>query len=87
MGGATPEDTGLASGLINTTYQVGSALGLAVMVSLSASQSVLGTDPVVALLAGYHMAFWGAAISAVIAALVALVWLKGRPLMVDMPLG
>jgi EmrB/QacA subfamily drug resistance transporter len=87
MGGATPEDTGLASGLINTTYQVGSALGLAVMVSLSASQSDLGTDPVVALLAGYHMAFWGAAISAVIAALVALVWLKGRPLMVDMPLG
>lgn len=29
MGGAAPEDTGLASGLINTTYQVGSALGLA----------------------------------------------------------
>jgi hypothetical protein len=27
MGGAAPQDMGLASGLINTTYQVGSALG------------------------------------------------------------
>ena len=32
--GARPEDAGLASGLVNTTYQVGSAIGLAAMVRI-----------------------------------------------------
>ncbi|MBZ0237131.1 MAG: MFS transporter [Deltaproteobacteria bacterium] len=46
--GARAEDGGLASGLVNTTYQVGSAIGLAAMVAVSAS-------------GGYHAAFLGAA--------------------------
>jgi hypothetical protein len=33
--GAHPEDGGLASGLVNTTYQVGSAIGLAAMVAIA----------------------------------------------------
>ena len=70
MSGATEEDAGLSSGLINTTAQVGAALGLAVLATLSASrtQTLLadGTAPALALTDGYHLAFWiGAALVAV----------------------
>lgn len=83
MGGAAPQDTGLASGLINTTYQVGSALGLAVMVSLATSA---GGEPE-ATLAGYQTAFLGAAVVAAVAALAALVLVRGQTVASDIPLG
>ena len=61
MSGATPEDAGLASGLINTTAQVGGALGLAVLATLSAARSGAlisnGEPTVAALTSGYHLAF------------------------------
>ncbi len=70
MTGARSEDAGLASGLINTIAQVGGALGLAVLATLSASRShellTHGHATNVALTGGYHLAF------VIAAALVAL---------------
>jgi MFS family permease len=70
MSGATQEDAGLASGLINTTAQVGGALGLAVLATLSSSHA--GAHPTPATLAGgYHVAFWVAAALSVVAIVAA----------------
>ncbi|WP_228919036.1 MFS transporter [Streptomyces sp. DH20] len=65
MSGAPQEQAGLASGIVNTTYQVGSALGLAALTAVATSQGAgrLGNLP--ALTDGFSAAFvWAAAIAA-----------------------
>jgi EmrB/QacA subfamily drug resistance transporter len=79
MAGVEPQDAGLASGLVNTTAQVGGAVGLAVLATLSATRSDTLTDqgkPLAeALTGGYQLAFavgLGLALAALVVALVVI---------------
>jgi EmrB/QacA subfamily drug resistance transporter len=82
MSGATPEDSGLVSGLLNTTQQVGGALGLSILASLAAGRTATelggGTQEATALAAGYHLAWLVAAGFVTFALVVAVVVLPRR---------
>jgi MFS family permease len=73
-----PAEGGLASGIVNTSYQVGSALGLAAMTAVAAANgSRRLTDPT-ALTHGFSTAFLGAALLALLGALTSLLTLRTR---------
>jgi predicted MFS family arabinose efflux permease len=78
MSGAKPEDAGLASGIVNTTYQVGSALGLAAMTAVATSNGAGEIGNPAALVDGFSAAFVGAGAIAVVGAAVAFAFIR-RP--------
>jgi MFS family permease len=82
MGDVAPNEAGLASGLINTTQQVGAALGLAILATLSASRTegLLddGEPTASALTSGYHLSFIIGAGLVVVAIVVSLTVLRPR---------
>ncbi|MFG1753020.1 MFS transporter [Streptosporangium sandarakinum] len=82
MSGAREDDAGLASGLFNTTQQIGMALGVAVLSTLAASRTEQllgeGESRAAALTGGYHLAFATSAGLLAAAVLVALTVLR-RP--------
>ncbi len=78
MSEVAPEESGLASGIVNTAFMMGGALGLAVLASLAASRTsslVSSKGPLAALNGGYHAAFLLGALFAAGAAAVGAVFL------------
>ncbi len=78
MSGATPEDSGLASGLVNTTQQVGGSIGLAVLATVAANTTGGATDAA-SLVDGYSAAFTVASALVFVALVLGAVVLRRGP--------
>jgi EmrB/QacA subfamily drug resistance transporter len=82
MSDVEPSEAGLASGVVNTSFMMGGALGLAVLASVAASRTetlaASGEGPLAALTGGYHTAFILGAIFAAAAAAIGAAFLRTR---------
>jgi len=80
MSDVEPSDSGLASGIVNTAFMMGGALGLAVLAAVAAHQTeslgVAGDGRLEALAGGYHVAFVVGALFAVAAAMIGAVFFR-----------
>jgi EmrB/QacA subfamily drug resistance transporter len=80
MSDVDQSEAGLASGVVNTSFMMGGALGLAILASLAASRTesltASGDGPLVALTGGYHLAFLVGAVFAFAAAAIGAALLR-----------
>lgn len=83
MSDVDPADSGIASGVVNTSFMMGGALGLAVLASLAAARTqqltAAGADALVALNGGYQAAFLVGAAFAGVAGVLGATLLQARP--------
>jgi MFS family permease len=74
MSDVEPTEAGLASGVVNTAFMMGGALGLAVLASVASSRTGTlvssGDDQLSALTGGYHLAFLVGALFAIVGAAI-----------------
>jgi EmrB/QacA subfamily drug resistance transporter len=82
MSDVAPTESGLASGLVNTSFMMGGALGLAILASLAAAHTdsllVSGVGSAAALTGGYHIAFGCGAVFAALSSLLGAAFLRTR---------
>lgn len=82
MSDVEPSQSGLASGVVNTAFMMGGALGLAVLASLAAARTAAlagaGAAPVAALAGGYRVTFLAGAVIAAVAAALAAALVRSR---------
>jgi EmrB/QacA subfamily drug resistance transporter len=80
MGDVEPQDSGLASGVVNTAFMMGGALGLAVLAAIATSRTdnltASGGAAADALVGGYHAAFMVGAVFAAVAGVIATTFLR-----------
>ena len=87
MSDVAPEDSGLASGVVNTAFMMGGALGLAVLASVAASRTTSltasGHGHLEALTGGYHLAFLVGALFALGAAAIGVTFFRTSSVMAE----